>query len=100
MLLNFIHNKNLMTCFYSDVPIKKSGNNRKNFLLEFVFVRFPNLFAIWVHKFKYNQQIVCWEARAGRGVLCRPLRDKIVKTLCGCREKVNKLRKMQTKTCN
>jgi hypothetical protein len=35
----------------------------------FVF-RFPNLFSICIHTFKYNQQIVCWEARAGRGVLC------------------------------
>jgi hypothetical protein len=34
------------------------------------FLRFPNLFAICIHTFKYNQQIVCWEARAGRGVLC------------------------------
>jgi hypothetical protein len=34
------------------------------------FVRFPNLFAICIHTFKYNQQIVCWEARVDRGVLC------------------------------
>jgi hypothetical protein len=34
------------------------------------FFRFPNLFAICTDTFKYNQQMVCWEARAGRGELC------------------------------
>jgi hypothetical protein len=34
------------------------------------FFRFPSLFAICIRTFKYNQQMVCWEARAGRGVLC------------------------------
>jgi hypothetical protein len=33
-----------------------------------LFFIFHNLFAICIHT--YNQQIVCWEARAGRGVLC------------------------------
>jgi hypothetical protein len=32
--------------------------------------RFPTLFAICIHTFKFNQQIVCWEARASRQVLC------------------------------
>jgi hypothetical protein len=32
--------------------------------------RFLNLFAICIDTFKYNQQMVCWEARAGKGVLC------------------------------
>jgi hypothetical protein len=35
-----------------------------------VFFRFPNLFAICRDTFRYIQQIVCWEARAGRRVLC------------------------------
>jgi hypothetical protein len=34
------------------------------------FFKFPYLFAICIDTFKYNQQIVYWEARAGRGVLC------------------------------
>jgi hypothetical protein len=38
------------------------------------FLRFPNLFAICIDTFKYNQQMVCWEARASRGVA--PLRNK------------------------
>jgi hypothetical protein len=38
--------------------------------LQEFFFRFPNLFAICVDTFKYNQQMVCWEVRAGRGVLC------------------------------
>jgi hypothetical protein len=40
---------------------------------ELLFFRFPNLFAICTDTFKYNQQMVCWEARAGRGVLCNTL---------------------------
>jgi hypothetical protein len=34
------------------------------------FFKFPNLFAICNDTFRYIQQMVCWEARAGRGVLC------------------------------
>jgi hypothetical protein len=34
------------------------------------FIRFPNLFAICRNTFRYIQQMVRWEARAGRGVLC------------------------------
>jgi hypothetical protein len=37
---------------------------------DYFFFRFPNLFAICRDTFTYNQQILCWEARAGRGVLC------------------------------
>jgi hypothetical protein len=38
---------------------------------------FPNLFAICRDTFRYIQQMVCWEARAGRGVLCStPLAQK------------------------
>jgi hypothetical protein len=36
--------------------------------------------------------MVCWEARAGRGVLCSTPPNKRVKTLCGCQE-----RRVQTK---
>jgi hypothetical protein len=50
----------------------------------YFFFGFPNLFAIYIDTFKYNQQMVCWKARAGRGVLVAPLRDKRVKSLCGC----------------
>jgi hypothetical protein len=39
-------------------------------IISLIFFRFPNFFAICIDTFKYDQQIVCWEARAGRGVLC------------------------------
>jgi hypothetical protein len=39
-------------------------------VFKFHFVLFLNVFAICIDTFKYNQQMVCWEARAGRGVLC------------------------------
>jgi hypothetical protein len=31
------------------------------------FFLFHNLFAICIDTLKYNQQMMCWEARAGRG---------------------------------
>jgi hypothetical protein len=34
------------------------------------FFLFPNVFAICRDTFRYIQQMVYWEARAGRGVLC------------------------------
>jgi hypothetical protein len=43
---------------------------RKCTYVKLFFFRFPNLFAICMHTFKYYQQIVCWKERAGRGVLC------------------------------
>jgi hypothetical protein len=51
-----------ISCFWCD-PC------RIKFLIQFFF-RFPNLFASCTVTFKYTHQIVCWEARAGRGVLC------------------------------
>jgi hypothetical protein len=37
---------------------------------EHFFFKFPHLFAIYNDTFRYIQQMVCWEVRAGRGVLC------------------------------
>jgi hypothetical protein len=39
-------------------------------LFYFIFFNFPDLFAICNDTFRYIQRMVCWEARAGRGVLC------------------------------
>jgi hypothetical protein len=48
----------------------RCGSNAMARNLVFFFVRFFNLFAICIDTLKYNQQMVCWEARAGREVLC------------------------------
>jgi hypothetical protein len=54
------------------------------------FFRFPKLFAIWIDTFKYVRTISKWcVGKRWRVEECSvaPLRDKRVKTLCGCREK-------------
>jgi hypothetical protein len=69
---------------YTTIPTRRRARFA---LLPKLFFIFPNLFAICRDTFRYIQQMVCWEARAGRGVPCSTPGNNRVKTLCGCREK-------------